>query len=318
MSSRKTKTHAATTTNSAEGGAASSGRSTVYDIITERICAQLEKGTVPWLKPWKGGDLGAPKNLVSGHAYRGVNVFLLSAVGFSSPYWMTFRQASERGGVVRRGEHGFPVVFWKWLPKRETNDAGDEVTKQIPILRYYTVFNAEQVSGIEVPAQPVESTTFNCIERCDQVVQGMPQAPSITHNEGRAFYRPSTDTVSLPRPTLFNDPAEYYSTLFHELCHASGHGSRLNRPGISEAHFFADVDYSKEELVAEMGAAFLCGHCGIERTTLDNSAAYIGGWLKKLRDDKRLVVTAAAQGQKASDFILGRKAEQAEIAAEAV
>jgi antirestriction protein ArdC len=124
----------------------------------------------------------------------------------------------------------------------------------------------------------------------------------ITHNEGRAFYRPSTDSVSLLHPTLFASSAEYYSTLFHELGHSTGHDSRLGRPGIMENHFFGDTDYSKEELVAEMTSAFLCGHCGIEATTLDNSAAYIGGWLKKLRDDKRLVVTAATQAQKATDF----------------
>jgi antirestriction protein ArdC len=318
MTSLNTNTQAEITTTFAEGGAASSGRRSVYDIITERICAQLEKGVVPWHKPWRGGDLGSPRNFKSGQAYRGINVFLLSCAPYSSPYWLTYRQAVERGGMVKKGEHGFPVVFWKWLERIEKDEQGREHTRHLPLLRYYTVFNVEQCDDIETPVPASVTSDFQPIEHCDAVVAGMPQAPAITHNDGRAFYRPSTDAVSIPRPQLFTDPAEYYGTLFHELGHASGHASRLDRPGITESHYFGDCDYSKEELVAEMASAFLCGHCGIESTTLDNSAAYIGGWLKKLRDDRRLVVTAGAQAQKAADFILGRKAEQAEPAVETV
>ena len=288
---------------------------TVYEIVTESIIKQLESGAAPWRKPWRTEP---PANLISGKEYRGINIFLLAFQGYGSRYWLTYRQALALGGNVKKGQRGTSVVFWKIGEyRKENNETGETEDRKSLLLRYYTVFNVEQCTGIEAPAKPVESTTFHPIEHCEQVVANMPNPPALSHNEGRAFYRPSTDSVSIPRPTLFNDPAEYYSTLFHELGHATGHASRLDRPGITESHFFGDRDYSKEELVAEMASAFLCGHCGIERTTLDNSAAYIGGWLKKLRDDKRLVVTAAAQGQKAADYVLGRKAEQAEpVAAE--
>src|SRR5207249_3033909 len=154
-------------TNDAEGGAAPRGRPTVYDIITERICAQLEKGVVAWHKPWKGGDLGAPRNLMSGHAYRGVNVFLLSCAPYSSPHWLTYRQAIQRGGSVTKGEHGYPVVFWKWLERADTDEQGREASKRVPLLRYYTVFNVEQCTGIEAPAAPAVVSDSQPIERCD-------------------------------------------------------------------------------------------------------------------------------------------------------
>ena len=179
------------------------------------------------------------------------------------------------------------------------------------MLSYDPVFNLTLSDGVAAP--PVAARTeapFTTIERCDEVIAGMPDAPTITHNGGRAFYRPSTDSVSVPRPTLFESSAGYYSTVFHELVHATGHEKRLGRPGITDATFFGDHAYSKEELVAEMGAAFLAGRCGISQETEANSAAYIAGWLKKLRDDKRLVVTAAAQAQKATDLILGSRFEE--------
>ena len=280
----------------------------VYEIVTDRITALLEQGTIPWRKPWRTVDGGAPRNLVSQKDYRGINVFLLACAPFSSPFWLTYRQAEAKGGNIRRGEKGSPVVFWKWLDKHERDEAGQATRKQIPMLRYYTVFNLEQCEGVEAP--PVAASNeapFTAIERCDEVIAGMPDAPTITHNGGRAFYRPSTDAVSVPRPTLFESAAGYYTTVFHELVHATGHEKRLGRPGITDATFFGDHAYSKEELVAEMGAAFLAGRCGISQETEANSAAYIAGWLKKLRDDKRLVVTAAAQAQKASDLILNRQ-----------
>jgi len=283
-------------------------KSSVYDIITERITTLLEQGTVPWHKPWKGSGSAAPKNLRSGATYRGINTFLLSCAPYQSPYWLSYKQAADRGGQVKKGEKGMPVVFWKWNQRDATDADGNNTSYSAPILRFYTVFNSEQCDGIDIPAPPTLEVVpeFRPIANCEAVVANMPKAPTITHNEGRACYRRSTDTVSIPRPELFADPAEYYSTLYHELGHATGHETRLDRPGITEAHFFGTCDYSKEELVGEMTACFLCGHCGIESTTLDNSAAYISGWLKQLRQDPRLVVMAGAQAQKASDFILGK------------
>ena len=276
----------------------------VYDIVTDRVVSLLERGVVPWRRPWAGADV-QPQNLVSRRPYRGINPFLLGCTGFASPFWLTFKQAKTLGGSVRKGEKATPVIFWKrWRTDRIDPETGDREVVDIPILRYYNVFNVDQCDGIDAPALP-KAHDFQPIQRCESVVQGMPKQPTIEHREARAYYRPSTDTVNMPRPELFVGSEEYYSTLFHELSHATGHPSRLDRPGAANTAAFGSADYSREELVAEMGAAFLSGHCAIETATIENSAAYIAGWLRRLRDDHRLVVTAAAQAQKAADYILG-------------
>lgn len=283
----------------------------VYQIITDRIIAMLEKGTVPWQKPWNGGA-NAPKNLVSGKEYRGVNSFILAASGFESPYWLTFKQAAALGGSVRKGEKATPVVFWKWL---EVDD-NDSVTgkKRIPLLRYYSVFNVAQCDDIpadKLPA-PVTERKHTAVEEAEAVVQAMPKKPAIKLGHSAAFYSPASDFVGMPSPETFKASEYYYGTLFHELTHATGHASRLARKGIVEFDEFGSDQYAGEELVAEMGAAFLCGHVGIVDRVVDNSAGYISHWLGKLRDDRKLVVQAAAQAQKAVDFILNKKFEQPE------
>lgn len=279
--------------------------SKVYDIVTDRVLSLLERGTVPWRRPWAGGDL-APQNLLSRRPYRGINPFLLACTGYASPYWLTYKQAQQRGGHVRKGEKSTPVIFWKpWRTERRDPETGDRETVQIPVLRYYSLFNVEQCDGIDAPAIEGERCDFQPIKRCESVVADMPKRPTIEHREARAWYRPSTDTVNMPRPELFDEAPAYYSTVFHELTHSTGHRSRLGRPGIEDVAAFGSTSYSREELVAEMGAAFLCGHCGIETATIENSAAYVNGWLRKLRDDRKLVVVAAAQAQRAADFILG-------------
>lgn len=280
----------------------------VYSIITERIVALLEAGTVPWRKPWAGTDQSAmPSNFVSRKAYRGINVFLLSLAPFDCPFWLTYKQAAELGGNVKQGSKGFPVVFWKRLL---VEDKETKERKVIPLLRYYTVFNVEQCEGIawERPAV-VERPDFCPITECVKIVDQMPLLPSIQHKGNRACYSPSLDLVTMPEATTFETREGYYSTLFHELTHATGHEKRLSRKGIAELAAFGSETYSKEELVAEMGAAFLSAHAGIANATLDNSASYIKGWLKKLREDNKLVVFAAAQAQKASDYILNVKFE---------
>lgn len=279
----------------------------VYERITARILGQLEQGTVPWRMPWRRGEAGHPRNLISGHRYRGINVFLLSCATHDSPHWLTFRQTKQLGGHVRKGEKSTPVVFWKWV-ERENPDSGK--VEKFPLLRSYSVFNSEQC---ELPPEKVPTISalpendFEPIAECEQVVAGMPDAPAIRHGGGSAFYRPANDTVQMPRRERFDEPDEYYSALFHELTHSTGHESRLKRPGIVDEIRFDSQSYSREELIAEMGAAFLCGHCGIENTVIDNSTAYIAGWLRRLSDDKRLVVHAAAASQKAADFILGHQ-----------
>jgi antirestriction protein ArdC len=205
------------------------------------------------------------------------------------------------GGSVKKGERSFPVVFWKRF-KEEGNDEA----KPIPFLRYYSVFNVAQCEGINVPTIPTidPAPKFQRIEKCEQIVAGMPKRPPINHDGSSACYSPSHDEISMPEPEVFESIEAYYSTLFHELAHSTGHLSRLNRKEVTEPGRFGTDPYSREELVAEMGAAFLSGHCEIENKTVDQSAAYIQSWLERLKDDRRLVVHAATQAQKACDFIL--------------
>lgn len=274
-----------------------------YDIITERIVAQLEAGTVPWRKPWNG-TAGMPKNLKSGKDYRGINVFLLHSLGYESPYFLTFKQAKDRGGHVSKGEKGCPVVFWKLL---DVDEAGETITtRRVPMLRYYTVFNAAQCEGINAPTIDVPERKHEPVQAAQATVEAMPHPPGIVHGYTGAAYSPRTDIVRMPKPGRFESSEAYYKTLFHELTHSTGHSSRLDRNVDLKLAAFGSPDYSREELVAEMGAAFLCGDAGILDAQIEQSAAYIAGWLKALRNDRKLVVTAAAQAQKATDFILNR------------
>lgn len=272
-----------------------------YQVITDRIMELLEEGVAPWHKPWKGG--GEAMNLVSKRGYRGINRFLLNAASYASPYWLTFNQAKTQGGAIKKGEKSTPVVFWKLLEK-EDQKTGEK--KEVPVLRYYRVFNLEQTEGIEgPPAEDADEKEFTPMERCEKLVAAMPNPPKLQHLRQAAWYRPSQDLVNMPKPESFVSSEEYYSTLFHELAHATGHESRLKRPTLTDMAPFGSTNYSKEELVAEMTAAFLCGATGIANATIDNSAAYLNGWLKKLKKDNMLVVQAAAQAQKAADYIQG-------------
>ena len=271
----------------------------------------LEKGVVPWQRPWRGGGQ-MPRNLISKKEYRGVNVFLLHAMMYESPFWLTFNQAREVGGNVRKGERACPVVFWKWLEKDSLGAPSGK--EKIPFLRYYSVFNVAQCEDIpkgKIPVPNGGERSHNPIVEAEQIVVAMPKKPEIRHGGSRACYSPAMDRVDMPRPESFLGPQDYYSVLFHELTHATGHESRLNRKGVggSEGEWsaFGSTPYAREELVAEMGAAFLSGHAGIGECTIDNSAAYVQAWLERLKGDTRLVVQAAAQAQKAADFILGRQ-----------
>jgi antirestriction protein ArdC len=279
----------------------SPSRNDVYQIVTDRVISLLESGTVPWRKPWAGGDQ-FPMNLASGKAYRGVNVWLLSCAGFSSPYWVSYKQAQDRGGSVRKGEKSSLAVFWKRL---ETTDKATGEKKTIPMLRYYRVFNVEQCDGVDYPKPEAREVTFNPIAAAESIVAAMPAPPAITHNEARAYYQRESDRVNMPKRETFAAETEYYSTLFHELIHATGHESRLGRLA-NESTNFGSSTYAKEELLAEMGAAYLNATAGILHSNIDNSAAYIASWLKRLKDDRKLVVMAAAAAQRASDFILGK------------
>ena len=282
----------------------STSRRNVYEIVTEQIIRQLEQGVAPWRKPWR---TEAPCNLVSGKEYRGINPFLLASQGYGSRYWLTFNQANKLGGHIRRGEKSSIVTFWNIGEEKIVRDADGNMRKSKPfLLRYYRVFNVEQTEGIADKLGLGNSTPrVASIEQCEAIVKGMPNPPA-TQQDARAWYRPSTDTVGMPSKSLFNSSEEYYSTVFHELTHSTGHASRVGREGIERLNTFGSESYSKEELIAEMGAAMLCGFTGISPRTLENSAAYLQSWLKVLKSDTRMVVTAASAAQKAVDYVLGK------------
>jgi antirestriction protein ArdC len=284
----------------------------VEQIITERIIKLLEAGTVPWRKPW--ASAGVPRNLVSKKAYRGINFFLLSATKYVSPYWLTYKQATELGGNVRKGEKATLVVFWKVETRADPDAQEDEVGSKDGrrfILRYYNVFNLDQCDmpdKVLAKLEKPETHDNESIDACERVVAEMPNRPAIEHGGSQAYYSLFTDSVTLPVKELFSSAHAYYAVAFHELTHSTGAKHRLGRDTMTGTIApFGSADYSKEELVAEMGSAFLCAETGISPAVIENQASYIAGWLKKLRDDRRWVVLAAAQAQKASDYILNRQ-----------
>jgi antirestriction protein ArdC len=274
-----------------------------YDRITERIVSLLTQGTVPWHKPWQI-KTGMPRNLITQKPYRGINVFLLMAMNYKSPNWITLRQANLLGGQIKPGEKSCPVVFWKPMKVKE-KETGEE--KKIPFLRLYHVFNVTQCIGLKNIPQADDSAFVET--RPAEIVAKMPQAPAIKHGMAMAAYSPVNDVVNMPDRVRFDAEDNYHATLFHELVHSTGHEKRLKRAGITERNSYGSEPYGKEELIAEMGSAFLCGHAGIVDRTINTSAAYLEGWLKALKQDKTLLVHAAAQAQKAADFILGHAPE---------
>jgi antirestriction protein ArdC len=288
----------------------------VYALVTEKIVNLLEQGVVPWRRPWI--KTGLPRNLISNKPYRGVNLFLLSASKFTSPYWLTLRQANQLGGFVRKGEESTVAVFWKIEETESSEQADERETNQKEqrqfLLRYYRLFNQEQC---ELPRRvtdklpKIEIRQHEPIMACAEIIGCMPNAPTILHEGSKAYYSPVTDIVTLPRPELFISVEEYYASAYHELVHSSGHQNRLARESIIEIATFGSHASGVEELVAEMGAAYLCAESGISPAAVENQAAYIDNWLAELRNDRKLVMRAAAQAQNAMDYVLGRIPTQA-------
>lgn len=285
----------------------------VYQIITDLIIEELKKGVIPWRKPWKAGEW--PKNFKTKKRYRGINVPILASKNYISPYWLTFKQVNELGGRIKKGEKGTVIVFWRLLEVKGDEEDSPEVVAEeekrfIPLLRYYRVWNLEQTEGIEYEKEHKAKKEIEILDEAERIISDMPDKPIIKFGGKKAFYTPSTDTVQIPEREYFHSVTGFYGTIFHELGHSTGHQKRLNRPGISNFDYFGSHQYSKEELVAEMTAAFLLGHLGFwEDPEIKNSAAYIDGWLEKLEKDPRFVVQAAAQAQKAVDYILNVKTE---------
>ncbi len=283
----------------------------IYDTITQKIISRLEQGVVPWRKPWTGSQSNdSPKNLVSNKPYRGINTFLLGSSGYDSNLWGTFKQVQELGGNVKKGEKGTLGVFWKILEKDSQTENGEAKKDKIPLLKTFWLFNASQCEGLKLETSPLEMQPVNPIESCESLIAKFVLGlPEVRYNETRAYYNPMLDFINLPKMERFPKTEEFYSTYFHEMIHATGHKTRLNRKGINEKTFFGSEVYSQEELVAEMGASFLCGLCQIDNATVDNSAAYIGNWLHALRNDNKLVLTTASQAQKAVDYLTQIKFE---------
>jgi len=284
-------------------------RSDVYSRVTDQIVAELEAGVRPWVQPWNAahaaGEVSRPLRY-NAVPYRGINVVLLWLAAlrqhFVSPLWMTYKQAAELGGQVRKGAKGSLVVYADTFTRRETNNEGQEEEVAVPFLKSYTVFNTEQIDGLpahyyakaEQPTHPVER-----IERAEYFAANT--GADIRHGGSMAYYSPAGDFVQMPPLASFRQAESYYATLCHELTHFTRHPSRLNREFGRKR--WGDEGYAMEELTAELGAAFLCADLGLTLELRDDHAAYIGSWLKVLKNDKRAVFTAAGHAQRAADCL---------------
>jgi antirestriction protein ArdC len=291
----------------------------VYDRITAAIVADLEKGVRPWLKPWNSGAAVSRPLRANGMAYRGINVVMLWSAamekGYRAAIWMTFKQALELNAHVRNGEQGTGVVYASTFSKTETDaDTGEESERDIPFLKGYTVFNVEQIEGLPAhfypaPPAPVNPETRKAAAEAYFAATGA----TIRHGGDRAFYAPSLDLIQMPAFESFRDAESYYATLAHETVHWTSHERRLNRD-FGRARF-GDEGYAMEELVAELGSAFLSADLGLTPEVREDHASYIASWITVLKNDRRAIFTAAAHAQRAADFLHGFQPIAAEVAA---
>jgi len=278
----------------------------VYEIITSKIIEQLEQGTVPWKKTWATLP---PVNIKSKKQYSGLNVLLLGTQGYASPFWGTYQQFLSLGGHVKKGEKSTLIVFWKVSDYSKKNqESGELENKESFLLRYYNVFNACQCDGLpDLTIGPNPQP----IETCERIVKAMQNPPKFEQGH-RASYAPQSDTVTLPAIGCFESPEAYHSVAFHEMTHSTAHASRLHREAFDNPVHFGSETYSKEELIAELGASMLCGQAGISPSVLENSASYLQSWISKLRGDSKLIVSAASAAQKAAKYIIGETAEESD------
>jgi antirestriction protein ArdC len=285
-------------------------RPDVYTRITADIVAQLEAGARPWHQPWNaahaaGGITRPLRN--NGQPYQGVNILVLWLTafqkGYACPLWLTFNQAKEAGGFVKKGEHGATVVYANSFEKTQTDaDTGEETTERIPFLKAYTVFNAEQVEGLPGHYYALAQTPRNLAGRLDDAEAFFAATRFDTrHGGNRAFYSPAEDFIQLPPFESFENRESYYSTRAHESIHMTKHGTRLNR--CFDSKRFGDDGYAVEELVAELGAAFLCADLGLTPEVMPEHASYLQAWLKVLKVDKRAIFTAASHASRAAEYL---------------
>ena len=297
-------------------------RADVYTRVTDRIIADLEQGVRPWLKPWSAenasGRITRPLR-AGGQPYKGINVLMLwgeaVASGYACPVWMTYKQAAEIGGQVRKGERGALVVYADRIRKTETSESGEEVERDIPFMKGYTVFNCEQIDGLPAHFTAAPSPAPPAFERVAAAERFAANTRAdIRHGGGRAFYAVDADRVQLPPVESFRDAESYYATLLHELTHWTRHPTRLAREFGRKR--WGDAGYAAEELVAELGAAFLCADTDVTPEPRADHASYIASWLEVLKNDKRAIFTASAHAQRAADYLHGlQQADGMEAAA---
>ncbi len=279
--------------------ATQTAKTDVYQLITDAIIARLEAGVIPWKCAWIATN--PPANYLSRRPYTGINALLLASFGYEQPYFLTFHQVKELGGMVKKGAKSIPVIFYKLLTSKDNED------EKIPLLQYYRLFHISDTEGIDfqlasLVSEPVEIHSFEQNALCQQLISAMPLPPTLTHGGNQPCYNPLLDTITIPSLERFISTEEYYQTLYHELIHSTGHASRLNRNLPSQLDI---QSYSEEELVAEIGASYLSSLAGIaSKELLDNAAAYIGGWLQALKNDRKLMVGAASKAHKAVGYIL--------------
>ncbi len=279
----------------------------IYQTITDKIIAELEIGTAPWVRPWSDTADPFPRNALSQRPYRGINNLLLGMEahgrGYTTNQWLTFKQAQSLGGHVRKGERSSMIIYYeaRMVEKEDAEniaDGGEAEKRFIPLIKVFNVFNLDQVEGLPKADQAcVDESDWDSSAIAEQIMER--SGAEIRHQGFKAFYSPPNDLIYLPGKQTFTDAASYYSTALHELCHWSGHSSRLGR---KLGNRFGEAAYAMEELVAELGAAFLSAHCHLDGRL--QHASYIASWLEVLQRDKRAVFVAAAQAQKAADYLL--------------
>ena len=289
----------------------------LYQEVTDKIMGLLEKGVAPWRQTWS--SYGLARNYVSGKTYNGINKILMNNTSHPIPYFLSFKQVKALNGMVKKGAKGEQVFFFSAFYKDDNNKtiseeeakalkAAGKKFKKLTTLRYFNVFNVADVENIESHIPEVELKENEQIEKCEGIIKEMPNCPEIKNiNANEAYYNALKDFINMPDIKQFNNSAEYYVTLFHETIHATGHKDRLNRKGITEPNKFGSIPYSQEELIAEMGASFLSAEVGINFSEIvENNAAYLQGWLNKLKEDKRFIFRTAGKAQQATKYILGK------------
>lgn len=274
--------------------------SNIAQTITDSIIKQLESGVAPWVKPWNSNGIDAPYNPIAKRYYNGINFIQLSMMPGSTHNWVTYKQAQSVGAQVRKGSKGVQVIYFSPL---EVKDKVSDEIKKIPMLKTYTVFNADQVDGLELPA-PAERNMNETIQSCEAFIKA--QRARIQFGGNRAFYVPSADYIQLPGLDQFKSSADYYATTLHELSHWTGHESRLNRDFSGR---FGNEAYAFEELVAELGSAMLCAHLKLDGQLQHSS--YIASWLKVLKDDPKNILKASALAQKILNYTTNEEAVEA-------